>query len=99
MTDKQYAAMDLLLMGKSTDEVGKAIGVRRETVWRWTKDPDFVAQIEDARTERRARLSAALEDAAQRAAEVLVSGLDESAPWSVRLRAAESILSRSGVKP
>lgn len=98
MTDKQYIAMDLLLMGKSTEEVGKAVGVRRETVWRWTKDPDFAAKIDEARAERRERLSIAIEDAAHRAAEVLVSGLDDSAPWGVRLRAAENILNRVGVK-
>ncbi len=98
MTDKQHIALDFMIMGKSPSEVAAAVGVCRETVWRWTKDPDFAAALADARTERRERLQVAIEDAAVRAAEVLAAGLDDSVPWNVRIRVAESILDRAGSK-
>ena len=47
---EQAVALELLLMGHSYIEVGKSLGVRRETVWRWKQsDPVFRAALDERR--------------------------------------------------
>ena len=38
-------AMVLLAEGVSVLDVAKKVGVRRETVWRWSQQPEFKAQL------------------------------------------------------
>src|SRR4051812_3084964 len=41
LSDKQHAAIELLLMGKSPGVTARAVGVDPRTLYRWRHDPDF----------------------------------------------------------
>jgi transposase len=43
LTPEQLNAIDLLILGKTDREVSEIVGVRRETVTKWHKNP-FSAQ-------------------------------------------------------
>ena len=49
MDTRRERALDLLLCGRTPSEVGAEVGVRRETVWRWSQEPDFTAELERRR--------------------------------------------------
>ena len=43
LTPEQLNAIDLLILGKTDREVSDIVGVRRETVTKWHKNPFFSA--------------------------------------------------------
>jgi DNA-binding CsgD family transcriptional regulator len=52
LTPEQLSAIDLLIQGKSDQEVADTIGKARETVWRWKNNvPFFMATLEARRQE------------------------------------------------
>ncbi len=95
---QQGRAIELLIEGRTIPETATELGVTRATVWRWTQEPDFVARLAAARAGRLTGALDRLEGAVSDALEAMVSILrDESQPAAVRLKAAESILSRAGL--
>ena len=51
LTPEQLNAIDLLILGKTDREVAEAVGVRRETVTKWHKNPFFIAELNVKREE------------------------------------------------
>ena len=100
MQPKQQRALDLMLAGHTTTEVAAQIGVRRETVWRYTQDPAFAAEVSRRRAERRMAIHAEL-DAGVRQAVQMLRGLvsDPEAPPGARVRAATALMDRAGLTP
>lgn len=54
MLDTRRArAIDLLLAGRTIPDVATEFGVNRRTVWRWTTEPAFAAELARGRDARR----------------------------------------------
>ena len=51
LNDKQLAAIELLMLGKSYQSIAKAIEVDRKTLYNWRADPEFVGELEQRREE------------------------------------------------
>ena len=45
LTDKKQEALRLLSSGHSIPKAAAEIGVGRATVWKWTKEPEFSAEL------------------------------------------------------
>ena len=87
--------MELLLAGVSAPKVAKQLSLSRTTVWRWQRDPGFVAKMNSRRDERKAAVQATLVDVALEAVDVLRSVmLEKEIRPSVRVRAAQAHSSR-----
>ena len=56
---KQRQAIPLFLLGKTETEVAEAIGVSRQTIWKWRRDDDFDHDIVEAGEELLAQHAAA----------------------------------------
>lgn len=95
MDPKHDRAIDLLLAGRTPSEVGAAVEVCRETVWRWTKDPEFDAELRRRRSAVRSATTDALCEANLEAVRTLREAMGPAAPWPVRLRAAVIMLDRT----
>lgn len=95
---KRQRALALVLAGRSHAEVAALLRVRRETVWRWSRDPRWAAELSARRADRRAAVAGELDAAALDAVRVL-RGLvnDVAAPPVARVRAAAELLDRAGV--
>lgn len=96
-------AVALLAAGYSDTAVGHELGVDRGTVRRWRHEPDVAVALAAARREREDAAAEALDDArrilceaAPRAAQALVDGLDDDDP-RVALAAAAALLDRVGM--
>lgn len=93
LTPKQEEAAALLAIGTSIAEVGRKVGVNRNTVYEWLRTPAFATyfkkQLRDVRREIRGKLSAMAEEAT----ETLKTLMDEGGEQS-RLKAATYILDR-----
>ncbi len=96
--DQRERAMELLLAGNTPPQVAGAIGVNRSTVWRWTQEPDFAAELRQRRAERKFAILEMLEEGALEAVGCLraIQG-DAAAPVGVRVRAACALLDRAGM--
>lgn len=95
---KRQRAIDLVLAGRSHTEVAAELGCRRETVWRWTGDPAFAAELSARRVDRRGAVAAELDAGALDAVRLLRSVVgDAEAPAAARVRAAAELLDRAGV--
>ena len=95
---KRQRAIDLVLAGRSHTEVATELGCRRETVWRWSGEPAFAAEISARRVDRRGAVAAELDAGALDAVRLLRSLVgDAEAPAAARVRAAAELLDRAGV--
>tara|TARA_R100000655_G_scaffold30871_1_gene62005 strand:+ start:879 stop:1265 length:387 start_codon:yes stop_codon:yes gene_type:complete len=95
LQDNHQRALALLVSGHNMTDTAKMLGVRRETVWRWTKEPEFATQMARVRESAMDALEVVLHESAIEAAEVLRSVMkDEGASPSTRIRAAVAILER-----
>jgi hypothetical protein len=45
LTPEQLSAIDLLILGKTDRVVSEIVGVRRETITKWHKNPFFMAEL------------------------------------------------------
>jgi hypothetical protein len=51
LSEKQHAAIELLVLGKSLGAIAKVIEIDPRTLYRWRKDPDFADELEQRRDE------------------------------------------------
>ena len=95
LQDNHQRALALLVSGHNMSDTAKMLGVRRETVWRWTKEPEFATEMARVRESAMDALSVILHESALEAAEVLRYVMkDEDANPNTRIRAAVDILER-----
>ncbi|MBI2892385.1 MAG: helix-turn-helix domain-containing protein [Deltaproteobacteria bacterium] len=93
---RHEAAVESFLAGQSVPEIASAAGVSRSTAWRWLQRVDCQAAIAEAQRCAAEGAIATLRVAAQKAARCVVALLDDPEA-SLRLRAAEALLTRCGV--
>lgn len=89
----QLKAIDLIMSGGKYTEIARSLNIPYDRLWRWTKNEIFSGELN-----RRKRLAidasqTALINAATKAVETLISGL-QSNDENIRVRSAQSILSR-----
>ncbi len=96
LTPEQLNAIDLLILGKTDREVSEIVGVRRETITKWHKNPFFTAELnvkrEDLWRDSKLRLRAL----ASEAVNVLTNGL-HSTDEKIAITAAVHILKTVGL--
>ena len=90
---KKLQALSLLAAGSPIDKVANTLGVHRATLWRWKKDPKFVAEWNKMLAEMKERQTLALVKLQEEALNALYSCLN-SKNDIVRLRAALSVMER-----
>ena len=90
---KKLQALSLLAAGSPIDKVANTIGVHRATLWRWKKDPKFVAEWNKMLEEMKERQTLALVKLQEEALNALYSCLNNK-NHIVRLRAALSVMER-----
>ena len=93
---KMEAAVAALLTQRNLEEAAKAVGISSNTLLNWMKIPEFQAAYREARRAAYSQAVARLQQGAAAAATTLLKlMLDQATPASVRMRAAECILSHS----
>jgi len=96
LTPEQLNAIDLLILGKTDREVAEAVGVRRETVTKWHKNPFFSAELSIRREELWVEAKLRLRALAHEAVDVLNRGISSS-DEKVAITAAVHILKTVGL--
>ena len=96
LTPEQLNAIDLLILGKTDREVAEAVGVRRETITKWHKNPFFSAELSIRREELWVDAKLRLKALAHEAVNVLTRGLFSS-DEKVAITAAIHILKTVGL--
>lgn len=93
---KQEAAILALLSSRNIEEAARVAGVNQRTLFRWMKDPAFIAAYRAARRAAFAQTVARLQYASSAAASVLLKVLaDPATPTSTKVRAAESVIAHA----
>jgi hypothetical protein len=93
---KQEAAIAALLTHRSVDEAAQAAGVGATTLGRWLKLPEFQAEYRKARRAAFGQAVARLKQGTSAAATTLLKTMiDPNTPASVRVRAAECVMSHA----
>jgi transposase-like protein len=93
---KQEEAVAALLTQRNIDEAAKAIGVAPNTLLKWMKLPEFQAAYREARRAAYSQAVAKLQQGTTAAATTLLKVmLDQSTPASVKVRAAECVMTHS----
>ena len=96
LEEKKQQALRLLSAGHSIPKAAEKIGVGRATLWKWTKEPEFSAELTVYRNKAAAGAQAALGHAVYEAVEVLRSIMaDEDSTNKERTEAAKIVLDRS----
>ena len=90
---KKLQALSLLAAGSPLEKVANTLGVHRATLWRWKKDPKFVAEWNKMLDEMKERQTLALVKLQEESLNALYSCLN-SKNDIVRLRAALSVMER-----
>jgi len=96
LTPEQLNAIDLLILGKTDREVAEIVGVRRETITKWHKNPFFSAELNVKREELWIDAKLRLKSLVHEAVNVLTSGL-ASKDEKVAITAAVHILKTVGL--
>lgn len=97
LTARQRRALEGLALGHRVTQVARDVGVSRDTIYRWLKQPEFVAELRrlgDAALERTQRSLAAL---SEDAATTLADGMLKDQPIQARLRAAGMVLQHAPI--
>lgn len=96
VTPKQFRAMQLMARGYSLQEVSRQLKLRRETLSRWKKKPEFQAYFEEMMAQQRAtwqqRLEVLVDDSIQRVQTELRIPSDPK-----RIHAALNVLKMVGI--
>lgn len=96
LTPEQLNAIDLLILGKTDREVSEHVGVRRETVTKWHKNPFFSAELSIRREELWVDAKLRLKALVHEAVNVLTNGLS-SKDEKVAITAAVHVLKTVGL--
>ena len=90
---KQEDAIAALLTQSNVDQAARTAGISIRTLLRWMRLPDFDAAYREARRKAFSQSIARLQQGATAAATTLLKIMvDPAAPPSVKVRAAESVL-------
>jgi hypothetical protein len=93
---KQEDAIAALLTQRNVEEAARAAGVGVRTLLRWMKLPEFQSAYRQARRDAFGQAIARLQQGTSAAATTLLKVMiDPSAPASVRVRAADSVLNHA----
>src|SRR3984885_1244642 len=93
---KKEQAIAALLTQRNLEEAARAINVAPNTLLRWLKLPEFQSAYRQARREAFSQSIARLQQGTSAAATTLLKVMiDPSAPASVRVRAADSVLNHA----
>lgn len=92
LTPKQRKALEAFAMGKSPAAAAQEAGVNRTTVYRWQRDPVFVAELRRLGTEALERTARRLTAMSEAAVLTLLDGMTRENPIGARLRAAGLVL-------
>jgi predicted DNA-binding transcriptional regulator AlpA len=91
---KKEEAIAALLVQRNVEEAARAAGLSPQTLYRWMKIPEFSAEYREARRASVGHAFARLQKASGAAVTILLKVVyDASAPRSVRLKAADRVLS------
>ena len=93
VTPKQLRAVESLLTTGDKSEAAELAGVKRQTVYKWLKQPDFQQALRDAEAEALQSLSQALTRLGSKATRTLDKSMDAESE-TVRVRAADIVLGR-----
>jgi hypothetical protein len=96
LTPEQLNAIDLLILGKTDREVAEIVGVRRETITKWHKNPFFSAELSSRREELWVDAKLRLKSLVHEAVNVLTNGLS-SQNEKVAIAAAVHIMKTVGL--
>ncbi|MBI3947273.1 MAG: hypothetical protein HY321_15215 [Armatimonadetes bacterium] len=91
LTTKQRRAVLALLAEPGIEAAAKAAGVKRETLWRWRREPAFREALAEARRDAFGAAVSRLAHTCASAAETLARNLECGAP-TVEVNAAKAIL-------
>src|ERR1035438_10538266 len=90
---KKDEAIVALLTQRNIEEAAKAIGIAANTLLKWMKQPEFDAAYREARRLAFRQSVARLQQASGAAVSTLLKIMvDQNAPHSTRVRAADSVL-------
>jgi len=93
---KKEEAIAALLTQRNIEEAAKSIGVGANTLLRWMKEPEFTRAYREARRQAVGQSIARLQQATSAAAATLMKIMvDQNAPASTRVRAADSIFNHA----
>jgi transposase-like protein len=93
---KKEAAIAALLTARNIEEAAKTVGIAPKTLLNWMKVPEFQAEYLEARRAAYSQAVARLQQGATAAATTLLKVMvDQSTPASVKVRAAECVMSHS----
>jgi len=93
---KMEAAIAALLTQRNIDEAAKAVGISPNTLLNWMKVPEFQVAYREARKAAYSQAVAKLQQGATAAATTLLKVMvDQSTPASVKVRAAECVMTHS----
>tara|TARA_R110000744_G_scaffold17866_3_gene48180 strand:+ start:136 stop:513 length:378 start_codon:yes stop_codon:yes gene_type:complete len=96
LNEQKAQAIRLLSSGISIPEAAKRVGVGRETVWRWTKEQEFSAELTLFKSQVAVGAQVALNHAVYEAVEALRDVIkDKDATDKSKIDAAKVILDRS----
>jgi hypothetical protein len=96
LTPEQLNAIDLLILGKTDREVAEIVGVRRETITKWHKNPFFSVELSIRREVLWVDAKLRLKSLANEAVNVLTIGL-HSSDEKIAITAAVHILKTVGL--
>ena len=95
LTGKQRKAVEALLTTGEVAAAAQAAGVSRDTLYRWLKQPAFLAAVREAEARALDDLSRLLVRLGRTAAATLAKAMgDPAAPYPTRVRAADAALGR-----
>ena len=95
LTPRQRKAVESLLTTGDISQAAKAAGVSRETLYRWMRQEDFTAALQEAERQALESLSRALVSLGSQATETLQAAMsDTKSPAGARVRAADIVLAR-----
>jgi hypothetical protein len=93
---KKEQAIAALLTQRNIEEAAKSIGIGANTLRRWMKEPEFNRAYREARRQAFGQSIARLQQATSAAAATLMKIMvDQNAPASTRVRAADSIFNHA----
>lgn len=94
ISPKQRKAIESLLTSGSVEAAATTANVSRDTLYRWMKDPTFIAELRLVEAEAVQGLSRCLVGLGEQATKALRDALDEKQPITIRIRAAETVTDR-----